>query len=323
MEEKKYKNWKLDWKYVEYYDNWQIEYEENWKDWMLLDNKVIHYYENWKIKSEYNYKDWEMDGKQVSYYENWQIEDIDYWENGRRNWRRTFYYENWQIRWDEYYKNWLLHWEKIEYYESWKILEGCIYKDGESLICDRWDENWNINLYDEDWRIKIYFPDGDIEEEYVYKDWEFIQRKVYDYGEDYDMAYEIELWKSKWVITITYYESWNIVNETNCNNAKLEWIESVEDVEKGSYWNEEISCKTTDYYPDWRIGISNTKGWNWKTIIYDKDWKIEHEALFKNRELVKQRYYNENWNLIEEDIWENERLVQKKLYDENWNEIKN
>jgi len=55
-----------------YYENGQIDYEENYKDGKL-DGKLTGYYENGQIRGEGNYKDGEQDGKYTFYHENGQI----------------------------------------------------------------------------------------------------------------------------------------------------------------------------------------------------------------------------------------------------------
>ena len=68
--------WTEEWKWVDYWYNWQIQYERNYKDWKLEGKRVSYsqdwsiveekFYNNWEIVEEHNYKNWKLDWKDIS-----------------------------------------------------------------------------------------------------------------------------------------------------------------------------------------------------------------------------------------------------------------
>ena len=63
-----FKDGKLDGKVTSYYENGQIEEEENYKDDELVITTYYSYHENGQIKEEGNWIDGEKDGKWICYY---------------------------------------------------------------------------------------------------------------------------------------------------------------------------------------------------------------------------------------------------------------
>lgn len=286
MEEKWYnEEWNIDWKYIAYYSNWQTRIEENYKDWIIQDNKVIEYFENWKVKKEYNYIDWKMEWKRIQYYKNWQIERESDWKNDELDWRSISYYQNWQIERDEYYKNWLLDGRRTEYREDWYISNECEYRDWEEIRCSR-----GLNKFvNEKWWWWV-------EVENIYGDrGNLIQRKLYEYDEEWNKRYEwiFEVWNNKSTI-IMYDGNWDINGQMVCN-ATLAWFSISED---SFYDDEELVCSAVHHYLDWWIIKSKYRGDSWKSIYYNEIWKLGIEFILKNLELIQEKFYDKDWNEI-------------------------
>jgi len=81
-EEENYKDGVMEGIWTSYYENGQISYEGNFKDWKK-EGEHNSYWENGQILEEYNFKDGEKDGKQTNYNEDGSIEKEDIYKNGK------------------------------------------------------------------------------------------------------------------------------------------------------------------------------------------------------------------------------------------------
>jgi antitoxin component YwqK of YwqJK toxin-antitoxin module len=83
IEEKNYKNGKLEGKQYDWYENGKLKYDENYKNGQLkyeynyknekLEGKQYEWYQNAQLEFESNYKDGKLEGKQYSWYENGEL----------------------------------------------------------------------------------------------------------------------------------------------------------------------------------------------------------------------------------------------------------
>jgi len=161
--EENYKNWKRDWEYIQYYENWTISLLENYKDWEL-DWKSISYDEDWEKVRDHTYVNWKKEWEQLDYhkgdwwlkmiYKNWEIVDIQ--ENSEASKKLDEYLENHYL-----IREWL--WEN---FESWLVLGVEDFKN----LTDSIYSDYNI-YYDEEWR---YLFEDMYREEYEDKSWELL-----------------------------------------------------------------------------------------------------------------------------------------------------
>ncbi len=150
-----YKNDKLDGEYRKYYPNGQIQRIEHFKN-NSLNGKVISYYENGNKKREYTYKNNLLDGKFIKYYEDGTISSIQNYKNNKLNGKSIVYYSNGNINEITYYKDGKRNGGYIEYYSNGIIAVKSYYKDD--------------NL---DGKFMEYYENGNIEIEQNYKNGKF------------------------------------------------------------------------------------------------------------------------------------------------------
>lgn len=183
------------WNYTGYYENWQIFEEwhmfkdafnsENNRKWFILikDGKRIQYYENWNKEFEWTYKKWTTEWKWVYYYENWNKESEWSYKNWTAEWKWVYYYENWRIQGYWNLKDWVADGKRIEYYENWN-------KNFEWFLKE-WIEEWKWILYSETWDIYIWtYENGEI----VNLEWNINDLNIYGYYNYIWDLYERLLW---------------------------------------------------------------------------------------------------------------------------------
>ena len=139
----------------QYYENGQINSEQNYKDGKW-DGKFTEWYENGKKKSEHNWKDNIPDGDWTSWFENGQIGSegsfkdgtgtfLQLHENGQKSYevifkdglgKRTRWHENGRIKFEGNYKDGKENGKVTEWDESGQIKSEKNYKDGECISGD-------------------------------------------------------------------------------------------------------------------------------------------------------------------------------------------
>jgi len=87
-----------------YYENGQIEKEENFKDGNK-DGKWTWYYENGQIEQEENWKDDKEDGKWIRYYKDGQIVKEGNFKDGNRDGKLIYYNDDGSKQKEETYKD--------------------------------------------------------------------------------------------------------------------------------------------------------------------------------------------------------------------------
>ena len=115
---------KLEWikegRYVSYYPNGQLEYEEFYKNDKIVDGLYFYYHENGQKRTEGNFKDGKHDGKWVSWHENGQ-------KNSESTYKNLVKYGLWTTWWDNGQK------AKEEEYIGGKRKKIRIYENGRHL----------------------------------------------------------------------------------------------------------------------------------------------------------------------------------------------
>lgn len=138
-----YKNWKRNWKYTQYYEDWTIMLLENYKDWNL-DWKSISYDEYWEKIIEMTYVDWILDWEQIDYHDgDWFLKTI------YKNWEIVDIQENPKIgeKVDEYLENYdLMIWWLWNRFESWLILDVEEYKELTDSIYSNYNTYYTIEF---------------------------------------------------------------------------------------------------------------------------------------------------------------------------------
>jgi antitoxin component YwqK of YwqJK toxin-antitoxin module len=77
-----WKNDKPSGRHIRYYENWQIEFDEYYKAW-LLDWRKNEYYENWQVHIKWKFKDGKEDWERIYYHRNGEIERKYVYKNGK------------------------------------------------------------------------------------------------------------------------------------------------------------------------------------------------------------------------------------------------
>ncbi len=262
---------KLNWVYYEYYENWNVRIESNYKD-NKLEWQSIEYYPDWRTiktvsnfksnkqdwittiydekwhkKIESNFKEGELEWKTTEYFSDWKtVARINIYKNNVLDWRTVNYYENWKIRGEENYINGILNWEVFNYFDNWKLKLKCFYKDGEL--------EWELYAFNENWTIN--------------------HKRTY------------KNWKLNWEY-IMYFENWNISSIWN-------------------YVNDEANWEFKEYYENWTIKIKrNAKNnkLNWTYIEYDENWKIVLQETYVDDELINTEIKSEEKEIEEHIFW--------------------
>ena len=70
--------------------------EENWEYKSVYNWLSISYYDNGQMEYMSNFKDWELDWTETLYYENGQIKSICEYSEWVRTWECSVYGENWE-----------------------------------------------------------------------------------------------------------------------------------------------------------------------------------------------------------------------------------
>lgn len=186
---------------IHYGDFCYNEWIRNWK--------YISYYNNWQIKKTWNCKKWEQDWYRVNYYENGNIYHECNYKNWEKYWKCFYYYENWDFK-EEYYNNWIIQ-KEIWYYKNWQI---------KHIINVLWVKN-NIGLIVES---KEYYENGNIQHYGLYKGWSQIWKQIYYYENgnirmEFNMS---EWWRTDWK-RINYYKNGQIKEEMYYDNWVKVW----------------------------------------------------------------------------------------------------
>ena len=148
-----------------YYENGQIESEENYRDG-AEHGKWAKYYENGQLENEKNYRDGEKAGKWTEYHENGQTLQVGNYRDGKKHGKFAAYGENGQIKFQINFKDGAEYGKGVEYHENGKIREEVDYKDGEA-----------------NGKGRRYYENGQIKEEAKLKNGELDGKYTY-YNED-------------------------------------------------------------------------------------------------------------------------------------------
>ncbi len=178
------RNIEKEWYYDHCEKNWKwFEYNEDGSLWIVTnynwDNNRTStwYYENWDIEFTENYRNWQKDWQQVKYYKNGKIQAIENYKNWQKNWNQIYYYNNGNTQKIENYKyikeNWMRDnskkdWTWIWYKENGDIEKTETYHD--------WFSKWEYDMIT--W--KYFYENGPIKEETKYRKWKIISHIEYD-----------------------------------------------------------------------------------------------------------------------------------------------
>ena len=218
-----------DGKWIYYYENGQIEKEEEWY-YGRRGGKQVEYYPNGKIRSEGNYKIAIKDGKNfsqkdgsfVEYNKDGQIAaKREYKEGERWSGKWVKYHENGQLSWEENYKDGEKDGQSVEYNKDGQIVAKSEYKGGKI---------WNGSFVE-------YWDDGLIRREGNYKDGKLHNYKNFRYGWPLkakqlavEKSYYVEYDEKKWHggshpiehgPYVEYYGNGQIKSEANWKHGKL------------------------------------------------------------------------------------------------------
>ena len=179
--------------------------------------RFVEYYENGQVEVEGNRKDGERDGKWVWYDENGKIEAEGSYEDGYKIGKWAYYYEDGQLRSEEYYDNEYIALRKcVDYDENGKIVKDLEYNLDETA--GPYGGPWNGKFAD-------YHNNGQIQSEGNYENGERVGKwVVYDengqiiaegeYKKDGETGRE---WSGKF---IEYYYNGQIRYEENYKDGK-------------------------------------------------------------------------------------------------------
>ena len=220
-----YKNGELDGKQFDYaYKNnsegwWRILvggnnfWDEiyNYKDWKL-DWEQIIYYEDGKIASKHLANNWKFNWEWTTYYENWQVNESGNYKNWELNWEQIAYYDNWQLKRKVNYKNWKLDWKQIAYYMDGQIKQKINYKD--------WILEWIQTWYDTDGSIWVIYNciSGTQTITYYNRSWTIIWTWKF-IGSDFPYGYSTSYESGTYIISyygddrFTQVGSWKIAKD--------------------------------------------------------------------------------------------------------------
>jgi len=289
-------NWTKDGKDTEWYENGQMQSEENYKD-SIPDGKWTWWHENGQIDQEITLKDgkciseecnlficWETDGqfrdeilylsnetepftgKSLCLYENGQIKDRVMVKDGIPVGKFTFWYENGQID------------------QETTIKDG--KRDGKHTT---WDEN------------------GQIQSEENYKDDTLVYSTNYYY---YESGQIKNVWNSKGDIysgnwtkdgkDTVWYENGQIQSEKHYKDDKKDgkhttWYENGQIQSEENYKNDKLDGKFTFWYENGqKSGEGNTKDGkpDGKQTTWEEDGQILEEAIYKNGESISRTTIN-------------------------------
>jgi len=146
------KNGKLDGNQLEYHDNGNVKFKENFKDG-IRDGETTTYYNDRNVKREEYYKNGKQEGNQESYFKNGQIQSEEYYKNGKQDGVQRWYHQNGNTSRELYYKNGELDGVWKLYYDNGQIETEANFKNGE-----------------QDGSTKQYYYNGQIQREQNYKD---------------------------------------------------------------------------------------------------------------------------------------------------------
>ena len=118
-------------KWIEWFENGQIESERNYNPPGTLDGKLNLWYENGQKESEVNYKDGKWHGKRAEWYENGHQKEESYYIQGLLYGIRIQWYENGQMHYlDEYNECG----EQV-HFETWKMNGEKVANRGKERTC--------------------------------------------------------------------------------------------------------------------------------------------------------------------------------------------
>ena len=186
-----------DWVQTLYYDNWKV-----WKILTYKDGKLnwqyVEYFQDGSVASKWSYKNWELDGYWIRYCEEWNSNctslDGNYKNGEKVRWVEEYwtfntyaYWSNEQIQNAAFYDNdWELNGDYISFYENWQI-----------------KERWQYKSNKKEWEWIEYFQDGSVASKWSYKNWEL---------DGYWIRY-CEKWNSNCISLDGNYENWEKIRD--------------------------------------------------------------------------------------------------------------